>query len=228
MPTRRHTINMEQKRDFRGGPNKFDREKKKDKDGLRVNREIRAPQIRVIDDAGNMLGVMTVPEGVRLAEEKGLDLLEIAPTAMPPTCKIMDYGKWKYEKKKQATAARKKQVIVQVKEIQMRPRTDQHDFETKMKHAKKFLLEGDKVKVNMRFLGRELAHQELGMDLMKKAIDFVKDVSVLESNPKLEGKQMFILLAPDQTKIKDYLKANPNSKSQPLPELKDEPAEDDE
>lgn len=219
---------MEQKRDFRGGPNKFDREKKKDKDGLRVNREIRAPQIRVIDDAGNMLGVMTVPEGVRLAEEKGLDLLEIAPTATPPTCKIMDYGKWKYEKKKQATAARKKQVIVQVKEIQMRPRTDQHDFETKMKHAKRFLLEGDKVKVNMRFLGRELAHQDLGMDLMKKAIDFVKDVSVLETNPKLEGKQMFILLAPDQAKIKDYLKANPNLKSQPLPELKDESGEDDE
>ncbi len=219
---------MEQKRDFRGGPNKFDREKKKDKDGLRVNREIRAPQIRVIDDAGNMLGVMTVPEGVRLAEEKGLDLLEIAPTATPPTCKIMDYGKWKYEKKKQATAARKKQVIVQVKEIQMRPRTDQHDFETKMKHAKRFLLEGDKVKVNMRFLGRELAHQDLGMDLMKKAIDFVKDVSVLESNPKLEGKQMYILLAPDQVKIKDYLKANPNLKSQPLPELKDESGEDEE
>lgn len=219
---------MEQKRDFRGGPNKFDREKKKDKDGLRVNREIRAPQIRVIDDTGAMLGVMTVPEAVRLAEDKGLDLLEIAPTATPPTCKIMDYGKWKYEKKKQATAARKKQVIVQVKEIQMRPRTDLHDFETKMKHAKRFLLEGDKVKVNMRFLGRELAHQDLGMELMKKAIDFVKDVSVLETNPKLEGKQMFILLAPDQTKIKDYLKANPNLKSQPLPELKEESVEDDE
>ena len=173
---------------------------------------------------------MTVPEALRLAEDRGLDLLEIAPTATPPTCKIMDYGKWKYEKKKQATAARKKQVIVQVKEIQMRPRTDQHDFETKMKHAKRFLIEGDKVKVNMRFLGREMAHQELGMELMKKAIDFVKDVSVLESNPKMEGKQMFVLLAPDQVKIKDYLKANPTAKSHPenLPDLKDEVEEEDE
>lgn len=197
---------------------------------MRVNREIRAQQIRVIDDEGNMLGVMTVPEALRLAEDRGLDLLEIAPTATPPTCKIMDYGKWKYEKKKQATAARKKQVIVQVKEIQMRPRTDQHDFETKMKHAKRFLIEGDKVKVNMRFLGREMAHQELGMELMKKAIDFVKDVSVLESNPKMEGKQMFVLLAPDQVKIKDYLKANPTAKSHPenLPDLKDEVEEEDE
>lgn len=197
---------------------------------MRVNREIRAPQVRVIDDDGNMLGVMTVPEALRMAEDRGLDLLEIAPTATPPTCKIMDYGKWKYEKKKQATAARKKQVIVQVKEIQMRPRTDQHDFETKMKHAKRFLIDGDKVKVNMRFLGREMAHQELGMELMKKAIEFVKDVSMLESQPKMEGKQMFILLAPDQVKIKDYLKANPNSKAQSenLPELKDEKIEEDE
>jgi len=220
---------MEPKKEFRGG-GKFDREKKRDKDGLRVNREIRAQQIRVIDDEGNMLGVMTVPEALRLAEDRGLDLLEIAPTATPPTCKIMDYGKWKYEKKKQATAARKKQVIVQVKEIQMRPRTDQHDFETKMKHAKRFLLEGDKVKVSMRFLGREMAHQELGQELMKKAIDFVKDVSMLESNPKMEGKQMFVLLAPDQLKIREYLKANPNTKAQQevLPELKDEKFEDDE
>lgn len=230
MPTRRHTISIEHKRDFRGGSNKFDRDKKKekDKDGLRVNREIRAQQVRVIDESGAMLGVMSVPEAVRIAEDRGLDLLEIAPTATPPTCKIMDYGKWKYEKKKQATAARKKQVIVQVKEIQMRPRTDLHDFETKMKHAKRFLLDGDKVKVNMRFLGRELAHQDLGMELMKKAIEFVKDVSMVETNPKMEGKQMFILLAPDSAKIKDFLKANPNSKSQPLPELKEETVEDDE
>ena len=110
-----------------------------------MNREIRAQQIRVIDDEGAMLGVMTVPEALRIAEERGLDLLEIAPTATPPTCKIMDYGKWKYENKKKATAARKKQTVVTIKEIQMRPRTDQHDFETKMNHARRFLLEGDKV-----------------------------------------------------------------------------------
>lgn len=198
---------------------------------MRVNREIRAPQVRVIDDEGNMLGVMTVPEALRLAEERSLDLLEIAPTATPPTCKIMDYGKWKYENKKKAAAARKKQVIVSIKEVQMRPRTDQHDFETKMNHARRFLLDGDKVKVNLRFMGREMAHQEVGMDIMKRCIAFVKDLASVETNPKMEGKQMFILIAPDPLKIKDYLKAHPNKSKQDtkdLAELKDEEDEEDE
>jgi translation initiation factor IF-3 len=199
---------------------------------LRVNREIRAQQVRVIDDEGNMLGVMTVPEALRLAEDRGLDLLEIAPTATPPTCKIMDHGKWKYENKKKAAAARKKQVIVSIKEIQMRPRTDQHDFETKMNHARRFLLEGDKVKVNLRFMGREMAHQELGMDIMKKAIAFVNDLAMIETNPKMEGKQMFLLLAPDPLKIKDYMKAHPNKSKQDTKELaeleEEEEHEDDE
>ncbi len=150
-------------------------------------------------------------EGLRLAEDKGLDLIEIVPNATPPTCKIMDYGKYKYEKKKQEAAARKKQVIVVIKEIQMRPRTDQHDFETKMRHARRFLLEGDKVKINMRFLGREMAHQEFGQQLMRKAIEYVSDLSLVETHPKMEGKQMFTLLAPDATKIKDYLKSNPDA-----------------
>lgn len=166
-----------------------------------------------------MLGVMSVPEALRLAEDRGLDLLEIAPTATPPTCKIMDHGKWKYENKKKAAAARKKQVIVSVKEIQMRPRTDQHDFETKMNHARRFLLDGDKVKVNLRFMGREMAHQELGMELMKKAIAFVNDLAMVETNPKMEGKQMFLLLAPDPLKIKDYMKAHPNKSKQDTKEL---------
>lgn len=192
-----------------------------------MNRDIRAAQIRVIDDEGQMLGVMTVPDALRLAEDKGLDLIEIAPTATPPTCKIMDYGKYKYENKKKAAVARKKQVIVVIKEIQMRPRTDQHDFETKMKHARRFLLEGDKVKVNMRFSGRELAHQELGMVLMNKAIAFVADISLIESNPRMEGKQMFLILAPDPLKIKDYLKTHPNKDKEVLPALKDESTEED-
>ncbi len=156
-----------------------------------------------------MLGVMTVNEAIRIAEEKGLDLLEIAPTATPPTCKIMDYGKWKYENKKKQAASRKKQTVIVVKEIQMRPRTDIHDFETKMKHARGFLLEGDKVKINMRFLGRELAHQEFGMELMKKAIAFVEDLALVETTPRFEGKQMYTLLAPDPLKIKEYEKKHP-------------------
>lgn len=165
--------------------------------------------MRVIDDAGAMLGVMTPMEALRLADERGLDLIEIAPTAVPPTCKIMDYGKFKYENKKKATQARKKQVIVQIKELQLRPRTDQHDFETKMRHARKFILEGDKVKVNLRFSGREIAHQELGVNLLKKVISTMLDVALVEVNPKLEGKQMFLLLAPDPAKVKDYIKAHP-------------------
>ncbi|WP_413561165.1 translation initiation factor IF-3 [Bdellovibrio sp. HCB209] len=195
-----------------------------------MNREIRAQQVRVIDDEGNMLGVMTVPEAVRIAEDRGLDLLEIAPTATPPTCKIMDYGKWKYEKKKQATAARKKQTVVTIKEVQLRPRTDQHDFETKMNHARRFLLDGDKVKVSLRFMGRELAHQEIGMDVMKKAIAFVDDLALVESQPKMEGKQMFLMLAPDPLKIKEYQKAHPNKSKQDtkeLDELKEEEHDDE-
>ncbi len=197
-----------------------------------MNRDIRAPQIRVIDENGQMIGVMTVPEGIRLAEEKGFDLIEIVPNATPPTCKIMDYGKYKYEKKKQEAAARKKQVIVVIKEIQMRPRTDQHDFETKMRHARRFLLEGDKVKINMRFSGREMAHQEFGIELMKKAIDFVQDLSAVETQPKMEGRQMFTLLVPDAVKVKEYLKAHPDAvkKAQAAApgELKQEHHEDDE
>lgn len=176
---------------------------------MRVNREIRAQQIRVIDDEGNMLGVMTVPEGVRLAEERGLDLLEIAPTATPPTCKIMDYGKWKYENKKKQTAARKKQVIVTIKEIQLRPRTDKHDFDTKMNHARRFILDGDKVKVNLRFMGREMSHQEMGLEVLHKCIDSLKDIALAETNPKSEGKNMFLILAPDPLKVKEYLKLHP-------------------
>lgn len=209
----------------KGPAGRFDRDRKRgDKDGLRVNRDIRAQQIRVIGDDGEQLGVMTVPEAIRIAEDRGLDLIEIAPTAQPPTCKIMDYGKYKYENKKKAAASRKKQVIVTIKEIQMRPRTDQHDFETKMKHARRFLLEGDKVKINLRFMGREMSHQEMGLEVVKKAIDFVKDLCLVEVPPKTEGKNMFALVAPDATKVKDYLKANPpkSGNKEVLPELSKE------
>lgn len=189
---------------------------------MRVNREIRAPQVRVIDDEGGMIGVMTVPEAIRIAEDKGLDLIEIAPTATPPTCKIMDYGKYKYENKKKAAAARKKQVIVTVKELQLRPRTDQHDLETKLKHARRFILEGDKVKVNLRFMGREMAHQELGAILLSKVVQGLQDIAITEVAPKMEGKQMFLLLAPDPVKVKDYLKLHPTTNGKELPPLDDD------
>ncbi len=187
----------------------FGGKKERGKDQLRMNREIRAPQVRVIDEEGAMLGVFTVPEAVRLAEDRGLDLIEIAPTANPPTCKIMDYGKWKYENKKKAQAAKKNQVVVTIKEIQLRPRTDQHDLDTKLKHARRFLLEGDKVKVNLRFSGREMAHQEVGMKVLDKVVAALKEIALVEVSAKMEGKQLFLLLAPDPAKVKDYIKAHP-------------------
>ena len=168
-----------------------------------------------------MAGVMSVPDALRLAQDKGLDLIEIAPNAEPPTCKLMDYGKYKYEEKKKAAASRKNQVIVTIKEIQMRPRTDQHDFETKMKHARRFLLEGDKVKINLRFMGREMAHQEAGVAVIKKAIEYVKDLALVEAPPKTEGKNLFTLLAPDPAKVKEYIKLHPTKKDEVLEPMKD-------
>jgi translation initiation factor IF-3 len=175
-------------------------------DGLRVNGEIYAKEVRVIDQEGKMLGVYSVPEAIRLAQSHGLDLIEIAPTATPPTCKIMDYGKWKYENKKKQTQARKNQIIVDTKEIQLRPRTEQHDLETKIRHARRFLIEGDKVKVNLRFSGREMAHLDEGLTVLKKFTEAVTEIAIVESEPKKEGRQVFCLYAPDPLKIKEYNK----------------------
>ena len=177
----------------------------------------------MVDAEGGQLGVVSTHEARRLCDEAGLDLVEVSPDAKPPVCRIMDYGKYKYENKKKAAASRKKQVIVVIKEIQVRPRTDVHDFETKMKHARRFLLEGDKVKVNLRFMGREMSHQEMGLEVINRAIDFVKDLAIVESQPKTEGKNMFTMLAPDPVKIKEYLKANPpKGQKEVLPELSKE------
>ena len=142
-----------------------------------------------------------------MAEDKGLDLIEIAPTAKPPTCRIMDYGKWKYENKKKEAAARKKQTVITIKEIQLRPRTDDHDLNVKLKHARRFLLDGDKVKVNLRFWGREMAHQEVGLKLLERVTAELDNVSNVEAKPKLEGRQVFVLLSPDATKIKSFKEA---------------------
>ncbi|HAG92112.1 MAG TPA: translation initiation factor IF-3 [Bdellovibrionales bacterium] len=172
-----------------------------------MNEEIDAPQVRLIDDEGKMAGVMSPREALAIAESKGLDLIEIAPTAKPPTCKIMDYGKWKYESKKKEKAAKKNQSVITIKEVQVRPRTDEHDLETKMKHARRFLLEGDKVKVNLRFSGREMAHQEIGLETLKKFAEALSDISTVETHPKMEGRQMFLLLGPDAAKIKELEKA---------------------
>ncbi|MGE0527225.1 MAG: translation initiation factor IF-3 [Bdellovibrionales bacterium] len=206
-----------------GGRDRFgDRFRKgKRDDGFRVNGEIFAKEVRLIDENGQMVGIMSGREALGIAESRGLDLIEIAPTANPPTCKIMDYGKWKYENKKKEKEAKKKQTVITVKEIQVRPRTDEHDIEVKVRHARRFLLEGDKVKVNLRFMGREMAHQEFGIATLKKVETLLADVSTVESSPRVEGRQAFLLLAPDPVKIKEYLKTH--GKPEPVPDEDPDP-----
>ncbi len=187
-----------------------------------MNLQIRVPQVRVIDEEGQMLGVMTPSEGMKLAEERGLDLIEVAPTATPPTCKIMDFGKWKYEQKKKAHEARKNQTTIVIKELQLRPRTEQHDLDVKMRHARRFLEEGFKTKLNMRFRGRELVHQEIGQRLLEKVVAGLKDIAMVEVPPKMEGKQLFLLMAPDPVKIREIQKNRAKLPKEPLPA--DEPS----
>jgi len=196
------------------GINKF-RDKERDK-GLRVNFEIRAPQIRLISDDGKMLGIFQVQDAVRLAEEKGMDVIEVVPNATPPTCKIMDYGKYKYEEKKKAAESRKKQVEIDIKELQLRPRTEQHDLDVKLRHARRFLEEGDKVKFSLRFKGREMAYQDMGEKMLQKVMADLSDMALVESPPKMEGKQIFLLLAPDPLKIKEWRKKNPDGVQEPI------------
>jgi len=166
------------------------------RDGPRVNDQIRIPNVRLIDETGENVGVVPTREALSRAEGVGLDLVEISPMADPPVCKILDYGKFKYEQQKRANEARKKQKIIEVKEIKMRPNIDQHDYEVKMRSIFKFLTEGDKVKVTMRFRGREMAHQELGLAVLDRVRDEVGELGKVEQMPKLEGRQMTMVMAP--------------------------------
>ena len=164
--------------------------------GPRINDRIRAPEIRLIGADGENVGVVTPARAMQMAEEAGLDLVEISPTAVPPVCKIMDFGKFKYETQKREAEARKKQKIIEIKEIKFRPGTDIHDYQVKMRSVMKFLEEGDKVKVTLRFRGREMAHQELGLELLNRVAADVGEAGKIESMPKLEGRQMVMMVAP--------------------------------
>ncbi|MFN0113146.1 MAG: translation initiation factor IF-3 [Paracoccaceae bacterium] len=164
--------------------------------GPRVNERIRAPEIRLIGADGENVGVVTPQRAMIMAEEAGLDLVEISPTAVPPVCKIMDFGKFKYETQKREAEARKKQKIIEIKEIKFRPGTDIHDYEVKMRSVNRFLEEGDKVKVTLRFRGREMAHQELGLELLNRVASDVAMVAKVEQMPRLEGRQMVMMIAP--------------------------------
>jgi translation initiation factor IF-3 len=166
------------------------------REGPRINDEIRVPQVRLIDDAGEMIGVMSAREALIRAYDVGLDLVEISPNAVPPVCKILDYGKYKYEQQKKANEARKKQKVVEIKEIKVRPNIDDHDYEVKMKQMKNFIGEGDKVKVTLRFRGREMAHQELGVKVLERIRSDLTDLVKVEQMPKLENRQMVMVISP--------------------------------
>lgn len=164
--------------------------------GPRVNDRIRATEIRLIGADGENVGVVTPARAMEMAEVAGLDLVEISPTAVPPVCKIMDFGKFKYETQKREAEARKKQKIIEIKEIKFRPGTDTHDYDVKMRSVLKFLEEGDKVKVTLRFRGREMAHQELGMELLNRVASDVSQLGKVENMPRLEGRQMVMMIGP--------------------------------
>jgi translation initiation factor IF-3 len=161
-----------------------------------VNDRIRAPEIRLIGPEGENLGVVHPAKAMDLATEAGLDLVEISPNATPPVCKIMDFGKFKYEQQKRESEARKKQKTIDVKEVKFRPNTDEHDYEVKMRNVTRFLEKGDKVKVTLRFRGREMAHQNLGRELLERVADDVKEIGKVENMPKMEGRQMVMMIGP--------------------------------
>jgi translation initiation factor IF-3 len=166
------------------------------KDGPRVNREINVRSVRCVGPDGDMLGVLSLHEALAQAEQYGLDLVEVSPNADPPVCKILDFGKFKYEIQKKKNEAKKKQKVIEVKEIKMRPNIDDHDYQTKMRAVNRFLEDGDKVKLTMRFRGREMAHQEIGLDVLKRVQDDLGDLAKVESHPRLEGRQMVMVVAP--------------------------------
>ena len=163
---------------------------------VRVNRQIRISPVRVIGSGGEQLGVMPVEEALAAAQDRGLDLVEVAPMARPPVVKIMDYGKFKFEEAKAARAAKKKQHIIQLKEVKYRPGIDDHDFDTKTRHARRFLEEKNKVKVTMMFRGRQVAHPELGQAVLERVATALADIGKIESAGRLEGKSMTMILAP--------------------------------
>ena len=168
------------------------------KSGPRYNEFIQSDKVRVIDEEGENLGVMYTREAIAQAAEVGLDLVEVSPNADPPVCKFLDVGKFKYEAQKKANLARKSQKTQEIKEIKMRPNIDDHDYETKMKAVKKFIEEGDKVKLTLRFRGRELAHGQLGLKLLERVRDDSVDYAKIEQLPRMEGRQMLMIMAPKQ------------------------------
>ncbi|HQA07268.1 MAG TPA: translation initiation factor IF-3 [Syntrophomonadaceae bacterium] len=162
----------------------------------RVNEEIRTREVRLVSEDGEQLGIVPINQALEIAEEKGLDLVEVAPSAKPPVCRLMDYGKFKFEQSKREKEARKKQKVISIKEVKLRPNIDEHDFLVKARNARKFLISGDKVKVTIMFRGREITHPELGEKLSLRMVEELSDVSAVEKPPKVEGRNMVTILIP--------------------------------
>jgi translation initiation factor IF-3 len=162
----------------------------------RINQQIRISPVRVIDQEGNQVGIVPIERALELAEQLGLDLVEVAPMARPPVCRIMDYGKFKYEEQRKAREARKKQHHIQLKEVKMRPGIEEHDFDFKTRHARRFLEEGNKVKVTMMFRGRQMAHPEIGREVLDRVMKEVSDIAKVEMSPTMEARTMTMVLAP--------------------------------
>jgi translation initiation factor IF-3 len=166
------------------------------KETVGINWGIRAPEVRVIDSEGNQVGILPLKEAMKLADEQGLDLVEVAHNATPPVCRIMNYGKYKYQQSKRTHEARKHQTVIQIKEVKLRPRTEDHDLQFKLRHAKRFLEEGNKVKISVLFRGREMAYPEFGKEILNRFIEGVKELMVVEQPPRMEGRNMVTILTP--------------------------------
>ena len=168
----------------------------RENDGPRINREIKAKEVRLINYNGDNAGVVSLAEALKIAQEVGLDLIEISPQVTPPVCKVLDYGKYKYEMQKKKNEAKKNQKVVSIKELKLRPMIDTHDYEVKVKQAKKFLAQGDKVKFTMRYKGREMSANDLGKEILNKLLEDLDGLCKVDSAPKMEGKQMFMIVSP--------------------------------
>ena len=166
------------------------------KQEVNINRAIRAREVRVVDDEGGQLGVLSLSDALAAAEARGLDLVEVSPTAVPPVCRIMDYGKYKYQQNKRATEAKKKAAKIELKEVKMRPKTEEHDYAFKVKNARRFLEEGNKVKFTIMFRGREVTHPEFGHKQLEQAVEDLKDIGQVESAPSMSGRFITMVMAP--------------------------------
>jgi translation initiation factor IF-3 len=186
------------------------------RDRFRINNRIRAPQVRLIDDEGGQLGIVQLREALAIAEERGLDLMEVAPNAVPPVCRIVDYGKFRYEQTKKDREARKNQKQAELKEVRLKPKTDDHDLEVKAKQARKFLLSGDKVKFTVRFRGREIFHPDIGREMLEQMAEELRDVAIVEQRPLMEGRALSLMLAPS---AKLAASAKPKPPREPKPPI---------